>query len=153
MQARRTDHAERLIAAPAERLFGGWTDPAQLMCWLPPKGMSGQLEVFDPRPGGAFRLVLTHDDPARQGKSGGVQDVVAGQFVVIDAPRQLAFVSRFRSDDPAFQGEMRMDWHFDPVAGGTRVRIVASNVPYGISATDHAAGMGASLAQLAALFE
>lgn len=149
----RTDRAERLIAAPAERLFGCWTDPALLVHWLPPAGMTGQVDRFDPQPGGAFRLVLRYEDAEIQGKSGGGEDVVAGQFVTVDPPRHLAFTSRFRSADPRMQGEMRMDWYFEPQGRRTRVRIVASNVPPGISARDHAAGMGASLAQLAALVE
>lgn len=150
---RRTDRAERVIAATPWRLFNCWTDPELLVHWLPPQGMTGRVDRFDARPGGPFRLVLTYDDAEVAGKSGGSQDIIAGQFVVVDPPRHLAFVSRFDSDDPAFQGEMRMDWHFDPVEGGTCVRIVASNVPPGISAEDHAAGMGASLTQLAALVE
>ncbi|QYK41257.1 MAG: SRPBCC domain-containing protein [Paracoccaceae bacterium] len=149
----RTDVAERLIPAPRDRLFSCWTDPAMLVHWLPPRGMSGRVELFDPRPGRPFRIVLTHDDPAVRGKSGGASDVVAGQFVTVDPPAHLAFVSRFRSDDPQFQGEMRMDWQFEPRPGGTLVRIVATGVPPGISAQDHAAGMGSSLAQLAALVE
>ena len=151
--AGRTDRAERRIAAPAARLFGGWTDRAVLARWLPPQGMTGRVEVLDPRPGGAFRIVLSYLDPAEPGKSGGGEDVIAGQFVAVDPPVHLAFVSRFRSDDPRLQGEMRMDWHFDPDPMGTRVRIVATNVPPGISPEDHAAGMASSLARLAALLE
>ena len=153
MDMRRTDRAERLIAAPAAQLFACWTDPVRLARWLPPRGMTGQVEVLDPRPGGPFRLVLTYDDPKERGKSGGASDVVAGQFVAVDPPRHLAFVSRFNSDDPAFQGEMRMDWYFEPETRGTWVRVVATNVPPGIMPEDHAAGMGSSLAQLAALVE
>jgi uncharacterized protein YndB with AHSA1/START domain len=149
----RTDRAERLIAASPERLFACWTDPALLVHWLPPRGMTGRVEHLDPRPGRPFRLVLRYEQDAIAGKSGGGEDVVAGQFVAVDPPRHLAFTSRFESDDPAFQGEMRMDWHFDPVGADTRVRIIAANVPPGISAEDHAAGMGASLANLAALVE
>ena len=152
MAARRTDGAERLIAAPAGVLFSCWTDPAMLVRWLPPRGMTGRVEVLDLRPGGPFRIVLAYDD-ATDGKSGDCSDVVAVQFVAVDPPRHLAFVSRFRSDDPDFQGEMRMDWMFDPEAGGTRVRITAQDVPPGISAEDHMAGMQSSLAQLAALVE
>ncbi len=153
MPGGRTDRAERLIAAPAARLFSCWTDPEMLIHWLPPRGMSGRVEVFDPRPGQPFRIVLTHEDQAVAGKSGGASDIVAGQFVTVDPPRHLAFISRFRSDDPEFQGEMRMDWHFDPEGAATRVRIVAAHVPPGISAKDHATGMQSSLAQLAALVE
>jgi uncharacterized protein YndB with AHSA1/START domain len=151
--AERVDRASRLVAAAPERLFACWTDPAMLVHWLPPEGMSGRVEVFEPRPGGPFRMVLDYDDPEIHGKSGGASDVIAGQFVALDPPRHLAFVSRFRTDDPGFQGEMRMDWNFDPELAGTRVRIEARNVPPGIGADDHAAGMASSLKQLAALVE
>jgi uncharacterized protein YndB with AHSA1/START domain len=150
---RRTDQAERVIRAPADRLFACWTDPELLVHWLPPRGMSARVEVFDPSPGRPFRIVLTYEDAAHAGKSGEAEDIIAGLFVAVDPPRHLAFVSRFDSDAPEFQGEMRMDWHFEPVAGGTRVRIIATNVPPGISAEDHAAGMGSSLTLLAALVE
>ena len=149
----RTDSAELFIRAPAARLFRCWTDSEMLVHWLPPRGMSGRVDVLDPVPGGPFRMVLTYEDAAIDGKSGGGEDVIAGEFVAVDPPRHLAFVSRFASDDPAFQGEMRMDWYFEEEPGGTRVRVVASNVPSGISAEDHAAGIGGSLAQLAALCE
>ncbi|MBE2278167.1 MAG: SRPBCC domain-containing protein [Rhodobacteraceae bacterium] len=151
--AGRIDRAERLIAAPAARLFGYWTDPALLLRWLPPRGMAGRVEQFDPRPCGAFRIVLTYDDPGRAGHAGDGSDVVAARFLAVEPPRHLAFASRFESDDPQMQGEMRMDWHFDPEGAATRVRVVASNVPPGIRAGDHAAGMASSLAQLAALVE
>ena len=148
----RTDRAERLIAAPPAQVFACWSDAARLARWLPPTGMTARVDHFDPRPGGTFRLTLAYNDPAIAGKSGGGEDVVDGTFLALDPPRHLAFQTRFDSPDPAMQGTMRMDWHFDPTDTGTRVRIVATNVPPGISPQDHAAGMGASLAQLAALF-
>lgn len=149
----RIDRAEASIAAPPAAVFACWTDPARLASWLPPSGMTGQIDRLDLRTGGAFRMVLRHDDPAIAGKSGGGEDMIAGEFLAVDPPRHLAFASRFASDDLAMQGTMRMDWHFDAEGAGTRLRLVATDVPPGISAADHAAGMGASLAQLAALFE
>jgi uncharacterized protein YndB with AHSA1/START domain len=149
----RIDRAERFVAASPAQVFACWADPARLVAWLPPRGMTGRAEPFDLRPGQPFRIVLRYDDPAIAGKSGGGEDVIAGQFIAIDPPHHLAFVSRFDSDDPAMQGEMRMDWHFDAEGPATRVRIIATGVPPGISTTDHAAGMNASLAQLAAVFE
>jgi uncharacterized protein YndB with AHSA1/START domain len=149
----RIDRAERWIAAPADRLFACWTDPAALARWLPPAGMTARVDLLDPRPGGHFRLVLRYDDACVQGKSEGAQDVVTARFAALTPPQHLAFVSRFESGDPQFQGEMRMDWNFVPDGAGTLVRIQASDVPPGILAEDHAAGMTASLAQLAAIFE
>jgi uncharacterized protein YndB with AHSA1/START domain len=149
----RTDRATGVVAAPPAQVFACWTDPVALVRWLPPAGMTGRVEWFDPRAGGGFRIVLAYDDPTIAGKSGGGEDAIAGRFVAVDPPRHIAFVSQFDSDDPMMQGETRMDWHFDPDATGTRVRIIATDVPPGVGADDHAAGMGASLAQLAALFD
>jgi hypothetical protein len=44
---------------------------------------------------------------------------------------------------------MTMIWSVSKTNGGTRVKIVAKNVPPGISAEDHAEGMNSSLANLA----
>jgi len=55
----------------------------------------------------------------------------------------------FVSDDPAYAGTMTMTWEIAAVEAGTRVDIVAEDVPDGISAEDHAAGLSSSLANLA----
>ncbi len=55
----------------------------------------------------------------------------------------------FASDDPAFAGTMTMTWAVQAVGGGTRVEITADDVPDGISADDHAAGLSSSLDNLA----
>jgi uncharacterized protein YndB with AHSA1/START domain len=149
----RTDRAEVTVAAPPAQVFACWTDPARLALWLPPDGMTARIDCFEPRPGGTFHLTLAYVDPATPGKAGEGIDVVEGTFLALDPPRHLAFASRFDSTDPAMQGTMRMDWHFDDQDAATRVRIAATDVPPGISPQDHAAGMGASLAQLVALFD
>jgi hypothetical protein len=48
---------------------------------------------------------------------------------------------------------MTMTWEVTAVEGGTRVDITADDVPDGISADDHAAGLASSLANLAAHVE
>ena len=45
---------------------------------------------------------------------------------------------------------MRMTWEVTATDDGTRVDIRADDVPAGISAEDHAAGLASSLANLAA---
>ena len=44
---------------------------------------------------------------------------------------------------------MTMTWRLSPAPGGTRVTVDAEDVPVGISAKDHEAGMAASLENLA----
>src|SRR6266542_3419949 len=59
----------------------------------------------------------------------------------------------FVSDDPAYAGTMTMTWEVTEVDGGTRVDIIADNVPDGIAADDHAAGLASSLRNLAEYLE
>src|SRR3954464_194724 len=53
----RIDRASRLVNAPATRVFDSFVNQAALEAWLPPDGMTGRFERFDPRPGGSYRLV------------------------------------------------------------------------------------------------
>jgi uncharacterized protein YndB with AHSA1/START domain len=147
----RTDTASRVIAAPSWRVYEALVDPQAITAWLPPDGMSGWFERFDGRPGGAYRMILTHDDPlGAQGKATPEADIVEGRFVELEPGVRVVQAVDFVSDDPAFGGTMTMTWQLAPVGGGTRVDIRADDVPVGISAEDHAAGLASSLANLAA---
>ena len=138
-----------MIPATPERVFAAMVDPEALAAWLPPKGMTGEFERFDLRPGGSYRLVLTYANAPRSGgKANADADVVEARFVEIEPDQRVVQVVDFESDDPAFAGTMTMTWAVTAVASGTRVDIVAENVPDGISAEDHAEGMSSSLANL-----
>lgn len=140
------------MAAPPERVFAAFVDVEALQRWLPPDGMTGTFEHFDPRPGGSYRMVLTYAEGG-SGKSSADTDVVDGRFVdIVDGERVVQAVD-FASDDPAFAGTMTMTWRVTLEGDGTRVDFVADDVPDGISAEDHATGMSSSLAQLAAYVE
>ena len=146
----RTDVASRVIAAPTGRVFAALLDRDALMAWLPPEGMTARFERFDPRPGGSYRLVLTYSDASgAPGKAGPESDVVEARYVDIVPDHRVVQAVDFVSDDPAFAGTMTMTWEVTAVEGGTRVDIVADDVPDGISADDHAAGLASSLANLA----
>jgi uncharacterized protein YndB with AHSA1/START domain len=150
----RTDRASRVIAAPPEPVFAAFVDADALGAWLPPAGMTARFERFDPRPGGAYRLVLTYDNGAgAPGKAGADTDIVEARFVdVVPGVRVVQEVD-FVSDAPAFAGTMTMTWEVSAVDGGTRVDITADDVPDGISAEDHAVGLASSLANLARYVE
>jgi len=146
----RTDVAHRTVLAPPHEVFAALVDADALATWLPPDGMSGRFEHFDPRPGGSYRLVLTYDDATTaHAKSSDGTDVVEVRFVDIVEGVEVVQAVDFVSDDPAFTGTMTMRWALREVDGGTRVDIVAGDVPAGISAEDHQAGMASSLANLA----
>ncbi|MDG4666071.1 SRPBCC family protein [Mycobacterium sp. 236(2023)] len=146
----RTDTVSRVIDASRERVFEALVDPTALAAWLPPEGMTGRFEHVDVRPGGSYRMTLTYDDPPSDGgKSSSDTDIVEGRFTDIVSGERVVQEADFTSDDPAFAGTMTMTWTVTDAGDGTRVEIRADDVPEGISATDHAAGMNSSLDNLA----
>jgi uncharacterized protein YndB with AHSA1/START domain len=150
----RTDSASRLIGASPHRVYEALVDPEALAAWLPPDGMTGRFEQFDARPGGSYRLVLTYADPsAGRGKTTADSDIVDARFVELVPGERVVQAVEFLSNDPADAGTMTMTWELAAVDGGTRVNIRAENVPAGISAEDHAAGLASSLANLAGHLE
>ena len=150
----RTDRASRVMAAPLARVWAALVDPEALTAWLPPGEMTGRFERFGARPGGSYRMVLTHPDASgAPGKATADSDIVEARFVDIVPGERVIQAVDFVSDDPAYAGTMTMTWEVTAVDAGTRVDIVAEDVPDGISADDHAAGLASSLSNLAAYVE
>jgi len=143
-----------VIAAPPERVYAALVDPDALRTWLPPDGISGRFDRFDARPGGSYRLILTYADASSSpGKATPDSDVVEARFVDIVPGVRVVQTVEFVSDDPSYAGTMTMTWEVTAVDSGTRVEIRADDVPDGISAEDHAAGLASSLANLAVYLE
>jgi uncharacterized protein YndB with AHSA1/START domain len=150
----RTDTGSRVITAPPGRVWAALIDPEALLAWLPPGGMTGRFERFDARPGGSYRMVLTYADASgAPDKATADSDIVEARFVDIVPGERVVQAVDFVSDDPAYAGTMIMTWEVTAVDAGTRVDIVAEDVPDGVSATDHAAGLASSLTNLAAFVE
>ena len=152
-KTRRTDHAERLIAAPLVDVFAAFTSADKLARWLPPEGATGVFERHDLQAGGGFRFRLTFDDPDVETKSDDDSDVVEVHIPTMDDGRLIVWEVEFESDDPRYSGTMAMHWYLSRKSGGTLVTIDAHHVPPGISAKDHVAGLNSSLANLAAVVE
>lgn len=145
----RTDRVERVLPVAPDRVFRALTEPDDLVVWLPPTGMSGRFEHADIRPGGSYRLVLTYDEPGH-GKTTAASDVVDVRIVEVVPGERIVQAADFESDDPAFAGTMTMTWSVAAHPGGSLVEIRADDVPSGISAEDHEAGITSSLDKLAA---
>ena len=150
----RTDRGSRVIAAPPGRVWAALVAPEALLAWLPPGEMTGRFERFDARPGGSYRMVLTYSDASgAPGKATADSDIVEARFIDIVPGERVVQAVDFVSDDPANAGTMTMTWQVTPVEAGTRVDIIAEDVPDGISADDHAAGLASSLTKLAAYLQ
>ena len=150
----RTDRASLLIHTDRARVFAALTSPEALVRWLPPKGMRGRFERFDMHDGGSYRLVLTYDDASgAPGKTSADSDVTEVRITRIIPEERVVQEVDFESDDPAFQGTMRMEWSLHSGSEGTTVEFEARNVPEGVRARDHAEGITSSLSNLAAHLE
>ena len=136
------------------RVYAALIDPDALAAWLPPAGMSARFEQFDARPGGSYRMVLTYADASTApGKATADSDIVEARFIDIVPGVRVVQAVTFVGDDPGLVGTMTMTWEVTATDNGTRVDIRADQVPDGISAEDHAAGLASSLANLAAHVE
>ncbi|MFJ3704024.1 MULTISPECIES: SRPBCC family protein [unclassified Streptomyces] len=150
----RTDRAGRVIAASPATVYNALLDRASLEAWLPPEGMRGRVEHWDPRPGGGFRMVLTYLDPTGgPGKTSDATDVVDIWFAELVPAERVVQRAVFEADDPAYAGTMTMTWHLIGAGGGTEVTVTAVDVPAGIGQADHEAGLASSLANLASYVE
>ncbi len=116
--------------------------------------MTGRFERFEARPGSSYRMVLTYPGASgAPGKATADSDIVEARFVDIVPGERVVQAVDFVSDDPANAGTMTMTWQVTATDAGTRVDIVAEDVPDGISAADHAAGFASSLTKLAAYLQ
>ena len=151
----RADTASRVIRAAPATIYRALVDPDAVAAWRPPKGMKAKIYAFDAREGGRFRMALIYAEPnhATRGKSSEDADVVEGRFVTLIPDERVVEAVQFESDDPAFAGEMTITTMLRPVDGGAEVTVVCENVPSGISAADHQAGLSSTLANLAAFTE
>ena len=155
MEDSRTHGASRVIRAAPRRIYEALIDPAAIVQWRPPKGMTAEIHAFDARPGGRFRMSFIYADkkPGTQGKTSEDADTFEGRFLELVPDERVVELIEFQSEDPAFAGRMTVTTSLAPVAGGTEVTVTCANVPTGISAEDHAVGMGSTLANLAAFTE
>lgn len=119
--------------------------------WLPPEGMTGKMLAFAFREGGGYRLRLTYGDRrGAPGKTSDDTDEVEVRFAKLVPHEQIEQIVTFKSNDPAFAGEMRISWSFESAESGTIVTVRCEDVPAGISPEDHQTGLNSTLSHLAA---
>ncbi len=152
--SKRVDTASKLIRAPASRIYQAFASANALETWLPPDGMTGTLLTFSFQEGASYRMRLVYKELQHTpGKTSENVDDVVVRFVKIVPNERIEQMVTFKSHDPSFSGAMRIVWTLDPVDEGTRVTVCCEDVPVGISAGDHQAGLQSTLNNLAAYSE
>jgi len=148
---KRKDKASLLIRASPETIYDAFLDPDAIASWRPPSGMSCEIFEFDPREGGRYRMVFRYNEAQHSatGKTSAHEDEFTGKFKQLISNQKIVEEVVFKSDDPAFAGNMIITTTLQRSPGGTEVIITAEQVPAGISPEDHYAGMMSSLKNLA----
>lgn len=150
----RIDSASKTIAASPQAIYQAFIDPDKLVVWLPPEGMSAQIDCFEPKKGGRYRIVLTYEtSEGTGGKTTETTDVSEGTFTELIPEAKITWSGHFDSADPSMMNEMLQTWYFEAVPDGTKVTIICENVPEGIRKEDHDSGLESSLHNLAAFLE
>lgn len=151
---RRTDSASRIIVASPQTIYQSFLHEEALVSWLPPEGMSGHIDMFDPREGGTYRLTLTYEmDHSNPGKTSENTDVSQVKFLELVPNKRIVQSVKFHSDDQEFLGEMKQTWLLESISEGTKVTIICENVPEGIRKEDHDTGLRSTLENLATFTE
>jgi uncharacterized protein YndB with AHSA1/START domain len=97
----------RVLDAPRQVVYRAFTDPSLLARWWGPAGFTNTFHEFDPRPGGAWRVVMHGPD--------GTDYRNESQFVDVAAPERIVF------DHLRPMHRFRMTMTFDDEAGRTRL--------------------------------
>lgn len=102
---------EVIVDASAETIFPFFTDPEKMVRW---KGTSAEL---DPRPGGVYRVDVTHQALAR------------GEYLDIDPPKRVVFTWGWEGDEIVPPGSSTVEVTLEPSGDSTLVRLVHSGLP------------------------
>ena len=144
----------RHIRASRADVYRLLLDPAAVVKWKVPEGMTAHVHAFDAREGGELRVSLTYDAPTKTGKTTSHTDTYHGRFVRLVPNEQVVEVDEFETTDPALRGEMTSTITLaDAADGGTDVVGVHESLPPGVSLADNETGWRMALDKLAALAE
>ena len=135
---------QRVLRAPADRIYRAFIDPDAMAKWLPPHGFTGRVHEMDARVGGGYRMSFTN-------LGNGQSHSFGGTFVELVPGERIRHTDRF--DDPNLPGEMVTTITFKTVLVGTEVNIEQAGIPEVIPPEACCLGWQESLALLALLVE
>nr|WP_275448552.1 SRPBCC family protein [Mesorhizobium sp. IRAMC:0171] len=134
----------RVLKAPPAKVYRAFVDADALCRWLPPYGFLCNVEHFDAKVGGSFRMAFKNYTTGHAHSFG-------GEFLELEPNRKLVYTDRF--DDPNLPGEIKVTVELTEVFCGTDLKIVQVGVPEAIPEAGCYLGWQESLLQLANLVE
>ncbi len=131
----------RRMKAPPARVWDAWIRPELMAQWFGPHHTRVEAAEADPRPGGAFRVVLREE--------GGERHEVAGEYTELQPESRLVFSWAWVSTPERVS---RVTVGFRPVPEGTEVTLMHDRFADEATATRHTRGWTESLERLVAFF-
>lgn len=145
----RIDSISRIFATSPGTLYQAFMSPESLIKWMPPAGMTGKMDHFEPKVGSGYRMTLTYEEEhASPGKTLDDTDTVEVTFLMLIPNKKIAATANFETNLPDLVGQILMTWYFEEVQAGTKVTIIMENVPVGILKADHIEGLNSTLDNL-----
>ena len=139
-----TIRLHRVFAAPPERVYRAFLDPAAICKWLSPNGFTCTVHALDAKVGGRYRMSFTNFGT-------GNSHAFGGEYLELAPGERLKYSDRF--EDPNLPGEMTTTVTLKKVSVGTEVQIVQEGVPDVIPAEACYLGWQESLALLKMVVE
>lgn len=133
---------ERLIAAPPEKLFALFTEPASLVKWWAPDGYEAHIDTIDVRPGGGWRTIL-------RGADGWI--AASGVYRIVEPPHRLVLTWAWEDAAGTRGHETEVVVTFEPAPGGTHLVLVQRPFENQQVHDNHHRGWSASLDRIAAI--
>ena len=139
-----TIRLHRVFAAPPERVYRAFLDPAAICKWLSPNGFTCTVHALDAKVGGRYRMSFTNFGT-------GNSHAFGGEYLELAPGERLKYSDKF--EDPNLSGEMTTTVTLKKVSVGTEVQIVQEGVPDVIPAEACYLGWQESLALLKMVVE
>ena len=99
----------RRFAAPPERVYAAFADPARLAVWWGPAGFTNTIHQFDLRPGGAWRLTMRGPDGTEYHNQSAFTEVVPLERIAFEHQEpvhRFVMTMTFTGDD----GRTTLTW-------------------------------------------
>ncbi len=137
---------ERIMKAPAERIYKAFLDRHAQAKFSPPHGWVAEYDTMEPKVGGRFHGTFRSLD-------GTMEHSFGGTYLELEEFTKIRLNDQFDTDAEGMDSMMETTITFEEVEGGTKVVVEQTGIPAAIPKEDAETGWGQSLDLLALLVE
>jgi len=139
-----TVRLQRVLRAPAERIYRVFLDAEAMAKWLPPNGFTGKVHHLDAKVGGTYRMSFTNFTTGKSHSFGGA-------YLELKPHELIRYTNKF--EDPSLPGEMQTTVILKKVFCGTDLNVTQEGIPAAIPVEACYLGWQESLVLLQKLVE